>query len=76
MMAGMEHMGQPVPGGGMIMVQTAFDPAKLSCSPTFDPKSAPSTVYEGKTYFFCSEKDRAEFLLDPKMSLSMMPPKQ
>jgi len=76
MMAGMEHMGQPAPGGGMIMVQTAFDPAKLSCSPAFDPKSAPSTVYEGKTYFFCSEKDRAEFLVDPKMSLSMMPPKQ
>jgi YHS domain-containing protein len=76
MMAGMEHMGQPVAGGGMIMVQTAFDPEKLSCSPSFDPKTATSTVYEGKTYFFCSEKDRAEFLLDPKMSLSMMPPKQ
>jgi YHS domain-containing protein len=74
MMAGMEHMGQPV-SGGMIMVQTAFDPEKLSCSPAFDPKTAPSTVYEGKRYYFCSEKDRAEFLLDPKTSLSMMPPK-
>jgi YHS domain-containing protein len=63
-------------GGGMIMVQTAFDPSKLSCSPQIDPRTAPSTTYEGKTYFFCSEADRAEFLKDPRISLQMMPPKQ
>jgi YHS domain-containing protein len=66
-------------GGGartMVMVQTAYDPAKLACPAGFDPQSAATTVYEGKTYFFCSAADRDKFLTDPKMSLSMMPPKQ
>src|SRR5204862_6472199 len=36
-------------GGGrtMVMVQTAFDPAKLSCPSGFDPKTAASTSYQG-----------------------------
>jgi YHS domain-containing protein len=70
------HSGSQAAGRTMVMVQTAFDPAKLSCSPAIDPKTAPSTTYEGKMYYFCSERDRADFLTDPKMSLSMMPPKQ
>jgi YHS domain-containing protein len=73
-------MTQPHPGatssGGMVMVQTAFDPAKLSCVPPIDPKTAPSTTFRGKTYYFCSDADRRNFLKDPAMSLSMMPPKQ
>ena len=60
----------------MVMVQTALDPAKLSCSPKIDPTTAAKTTYQGKTYYFCSVKDRDEFLTDPAMSLSMMPPKQ
>jgi len=60
----------------MVMVQTAFDPAKLTCPAGFDPKSAANTVYQGKTYYFCSAADRDRFLVDPAMSLSMMPPKQ
>ena len=64
------------PAGHMVMVQTAFDPAKLACSPKIDPKGAAKTTYQGKTYYFCSAKDRDEFLTDPAMSLSMMPPKQ
>ena len=63
-------------GGAMVMVQTALDPRRLSCAQTIDPKTAPSTTYEGTVYYFCSEQDRDEFLKDPKMSLSMMPPKQ
>ena len=63
-------------GRTMVMVQTALDPAKLSCSPRIDPKEAPKTPYQGKTYYFCSVKERDEFLTDPAMSLSMMPPKQ
>ena len=62
-------------GRTMVMVQTAFDPAKLACPAGFDPAAAPSTTYEGKTYYFCSPEDRDRFLIDPKMSLSMMPPK-
>jgi YHS domain-containing protein len=60
----------------MVMVQTAYDPAKLTCPAGFDPRTAPATTYEGKTYYFCSAADRDRFLTDPRMSLSMMPPKQ
>ena len=56
----------------MVMVQAAFDPSKLSCSPKIDPKTAAKTTYEAKTYFFCSAKERDEFLTNPAMSLSMM----
>jgi YHS domain-containing protein len=60
----------------MVMVQTAMDPAKLACAPQIDPKAAPSTTYKDKTYYFCSVKERDEFLTNPEMSLSMRPPKQ
>jgi YHS domain-containing protein len=60
----------------MVTVQTAYDPSKLMCPAGFDPRTAASTVYEGKTYYFCSAADRDRFLTDPKMSLSMMPPRQ
>jgi YHS domain-containing protein len=74
----MMHAGNGVAHAGhtMVMVQTALDPAKLSCSPKIDPKEAPKTIYQGKTYYFCSVKERDEFLTDPAMSLSMMPAKQ
>ena len=60
----------------MVMVQTAYDPAKLTCPPGFDANTAPMATFEGKTYYFCSAADRDKFLTDPRMSLSMMPPKQ
>jgi hypothetical protein len=60
----------------MVMVQTAYDPAKLTCPAGFDPAHAPSTTYQGQRYFFCSAADRDKFLTDPAMSLSMMPPKR
>jgi YHS domain-containing protein len=74
MMTAATQSGQT--GGGMIMVQTAFDPAKLSCSPPIDPKTAASTTYQGRTYYFCSAAERNEFLTNPDMSLSMMPPRE
>jgi YHS domain-containing protein len=67
---------QQLAGQPMVMVQTALDPAKLSCSPKIDPKEAAKTTYQGKTYYFCSVKERDDFLTNPAMSLSMMPPKQ
>ena len=63
-------------GRTMVMVQTAYDATKLTCAAGFDPRRAASTTYEGRTYYFCSPEDRDKFLTDPKMSLSMMPPKQ
>jgi YHS domain-containing protein len=68
--------GAAAGGRTMVMVQTAFDPAKLTCSPAVGRNTAATTTYEGKTYYFCSAADRGKFLTDPKMSLSMMPPKQ
>jgi YHS domain-containing protein len=59
----------------MGMVQTAYDSAKRTCAAGFDPKAAAMATYEGKTYYFCSAADRDRFLTDPRMSLSMMPPK-
>ena len=58
----------------MVMVMTSLDPAKLQCQAKIDPKTAAKTTYKGKTYYFCSEKERDEFLTDPEVSLSMRPP--
>jgi YHS domain-containing protein len=71
-----DHAAAASGGRTMVMVQTAFDPAKLACPAGFDAKTAASTTYEGQMYYFCSTADRDTFLTDPKMSLSMMPPKQ
>ena len=71
-----EHTASSSGSRGMVMVQTAYDPSKLTCPSGFDPARAPSTTYDGKTYYFCSTGERDRFLTDPKMSLSMMPPKQ
>jgi len=68
--------GASTTGPSMVMVRTAFDPSKLTCSAAVDRNTAAATRYEGKTYYFCSAADRDRFLTDPKMSLSMMPPKQ
>ena len=62
------------PAPKMVMVMTATDPARLKCPAKIDPKTVPKTTYKGKTYYFCSATDRAEFLTDPDMSLSMRPP--
>jgi YHS domain-containing protein len=58
----------------MPMVMTATDPARLRCAQPIDPATAPRTTHKGKTYYFCSDADRREFLTDPDMSLSMRPP--
>jgi YHS domain-containing protein len=75
-MAAGAHAAAPGSPSTMVMVQTAYDPTKLTCPTGFDPGTAPATTYEGKTYYFCSAADRDKFLTDPRMSLSMMPPKQ
>src|SRR5262249_49421163 len=51
------HSAQSGGSGGMVMVQTSLDPARLTCSPPIDPRTAPSTIFEGQTYYFCSERD-------------------
>jgi YHS domain-containing protein len=64
----------PSPAPRMPMVMTSTDPTRLKCPSPIDPKTAPRATFQGKTYYFCSEPDRREFLTDPAMSLSMRPP--
>ena len=40
----------------------AVDPV---CTMKVDPKTAEKTVYKGKTYYFCSKEDKAEFDKSP-----------
>ena len=56
------------------LVRLLDTPCKVS-SGWLTMKEAEFT-YQGKTYFFCSVKERDDFLTNPAMSLSMMPPKQ
>jgi YHS domain-containing protein len=34
-----------------------------------DTKTAPTAVYKGKTYYFCSEEDKAKFEKNPEQYL-------
>lgn len=45
----------------------ATDPV---CGMDVDAKTAPSTKYRGKTYYFCSPDDQAKFLKSPDAYLS------
>lgn len=38
----------------------------LVCSMTVDPKTAETSVYKGKTYYFCSKEDKALFEKSPE----------
>ncbi|HVZ23801.1 MAG TPA: hypothetical protein VG871_22160 [Vicinamibacterales bacterium] len=69
-------MPQASGGSRMVMVQTALDPAKLTCDAPAPPGGRAHAEYRGTTYYFCSARDRDAFLQDPAMSLSMMPPRQ
>ncbi len=55
------------PGAGNSSPQApagkAIDPV---CGTEVNPASAPKATWEGKTYFFCSEADKAKFEKNPK----------
>lgn len=68
------HAGMKMPGTKPEMATTpamttvnnpVTDPAKLKCATKVDPRKAPNVTYLGRTYYFCSEADRAEFAKDP-----------
>jgi YHS domain-containing protein len=44
----------------------AIDPV---CGMTVDPKTAPSAVYKGKTYYFCSADEKTDFEKTPEKYL-------
>jgi YHS domain-containing protein len=60
-------------GRTMIMVMVVTDPARLACPMRVDVTMASKTIYQGTTYYFCSDKDRDDFLKDPAMNVAMMP---
>ena len=45
--------------------QTAQTEKDLVCGMKVDPKTAPSSTYQGKKYYFCCLEDKAEFDRDP-----------
>ena len=51
-------------------VATERDPV---CGMFVDPKTAPKSEFEGKTYYFCSLEDKATFDKDPGSYASQAP---
>ncbi len=45
--------------------QTAQTEKDLVCGMKVDPKTALSSTYQGKKYYFCCQEDKAEFEKDP-----------
>lgn len=69
-MSGMSG-GEGMMGHGMM--HSGGDAAKMAVDPVcgmkVDPETAPSATYEGKTYYFCSAEEKAEFEADPESFL-------
>ena len=66
-----EGMGN-MHGGGMMdhgAMHGSKDAANMAVDPVcgmkVDPKTAPSATYQGKTYYFCSAAEQAQFEKDP-----------
>lgn len=52
--------------GGMPLGEKAAKTVDPVCNMAVDTASAPSAMYEGKTYYFCSEQDKAKFEKNPE----------
>ena len=61
--------GSRAEAGAAQAMTTAATPATalgdLKCRNEVDPKTAPRMLYQGRTYYFCTESDRTEFAKDP-----------
>jgi YHS domain-containing protein len=73
-MMGKTHEGMM--GGGMMGSGTAGTEKKAAakvvdpvCGMEVDSATAPSMTYKGKTYYFCSEDDKAKFEKNPEQYL-------
>lgn len=71
---GMMENQKGMMGGGMMSGKAAtpttaakvVDPV---CGMEVEAANAPKTTYAGKTYYFCSEEDKAKFLKNPEQYL-------
>jgi YHS domain-containing protein len=53
-----------------VPVSTAEHPLCPVCGMDVDPKTAPKSVYKGKTYYFCSDDDKKTFDTAPEKFVS------
>jgi YHS domain-containing protein len=65
--AGGDHAGMTMPTAGTGAAAT--DLAQLKCESRVNPKTVPRMLYQGRTYYFCSERERAEFAKNPENSV-------
>lgn len=63
------HAGMNMAPAGGAMAQ---DPKALKCSPPIDPENAPTTMYKGKAYYFCTAAERLRFILNPETYLKAL----
>lgn len=74
----MEYQGQgwmnPDSNSVYSKIRTSIDnrPVCVVCSMAIDPASAPKTVYQGKTYYFCSANHKSIFDASPEQFVSAM----
>jgi transcriptional regulator GlxA family with amidase domain/YHS domain-containing protein len=65
----MEYQGEgwkdPASNARYANLAPAAGPACAVCGMAIDPKTAPSEIYGGKTYYFCSSDDTAVFDQEP-----------
>jgi YHS domain-containing protein len=71
----MDEMHGGMMGGGMGGMTSGEKKAATRivdpvCNMEVDAKTAPSVVYKGQTYYFCSEKDKAKFEKNPEQYAS------
>jgi YHS domain-containing protein len=65
----MEKTQEGTPGGGTMgsgttSIEKVADP--VCGMEVVDTKAAPTVVYKAKTYYFCSEEDKAKFQKNPE----------
>ena len=53
---------------------TSERPLCIVCGMDVDPKIAPKSVFEGATYYFCSEDDKKTFDADPEKFITAVAP--
>jgi YHS domain-containing protein len=51
--------------GSSLLPLPAMALADLKCGTAVDPKTAPRMLYQGRMYYFCTERERAMFAKDP-----------
>jgi putative intracellular protease/amidase/YHS domain-containing protein len=56
------------------IVSTAGHPVCMVCGMDVDPKSAPKSVFNGKTYYFCSDNDKKTFDAAPDKFITAAAP--